>query len=69
MKAILLHTAAADNGGQRREAGETLAIGEAEAEIAPDRGEALVAAGSAIAATAMRARGRVQPDSSSDEAE
>jgi peptidyl-tRNA hydrolase len=47
MKAIVLHTAVADNGGTRREAGERLALGEGPAEIDPDRAEALVAAGSA----------------------
>lgn len=42
MKAILLHTAATDNGGTRRDAGETLTVGVAPDEIALDRAQALV---------------------------
>lgn len=48
MKTILLHTATTDNGGTRRDAGETLTVGEAEGEIALDRAKALVDALAAI---------------------
>ncbi|MBD3762429.1 hypothetical protein [Rhizorhabdus sp.] len=51
MKAIRLHTATADNGGTRHDAGETLTIGDEAGEIALARAEALVAAGSALDAT------------------
>lgn len=48
MKTILLHTAATDNGGTRRDAGETLTIGDEEGEIALDRAKALVASLGAV---------------------
>jgi hypothetical protein len=48
MKAILLNTPAIDNGGARRDAGETLTIGEEAGDIVLDRAEALVAASSAV---------------------
>lgn len=51
MKAIFLHTAAADNGGQRHDAGATMSVGKDAREIDAARAAALVAAGSAIDAT------------------
>lgn len=72
MKSILLHTAAADNGLTRHEAGAEISVGDKPDQIAADRAAALVDAGTAIAVPAA-AKGRaappVQPDSSSDEAE
>lgn len=55
MKAILLHTAALDNGGTRHEAGDTLAIGDDKSQIDAERAQALVDSGSAVA---QAARGR-----------
>lgn len=48
MKTILLHTPCADNSGHRRDAGETLVVGEEADAIAAPRAAALVEAGSAI---------------------
>lgn len=47
MKTIALNTAAADNGGARRDAGEMLTIGDEADQITLNRAEALVAASSA----------------------
>lgn len=47
MKTIILNTPTVDNGGARRDAGETLTVGEEASEIALDRAQALVAASSA----------------------
>ena len=69
MKAILLHTAFADNGGTRRDAGETVTVGEAEGDIVIEFAQALVDAGSAIEAAPAKSRGRTQPDAAPDEAE
>ena len=69
MKAILLHTAAGDNGGTRRDAGEKVTVGEEADAIALDRAEALVASGSAVEAGGAKPRSRTVPDSASDEAE
>ena len=69
MKAIRLHTATADNGGARRDAGETLTIGDEAGEIALSRAEALVAAGSAVGSKTAPKTPKVIPDSASDEAE
>ena len=69
MKAIILHTPAIDNAGARRDAGETVTIGEGEREITPEFAKALVDASSAVEAPAPRGRSRTVPDSASDEAE
>lgn len=69
MKAIILNTAYADNGGTRRDAGETVTIGEGASEIVTEFAQALVAAGSADEAPAPRSRARVQPDATSNESE
>lgn len=80
MKAIILNTAAADNGGARRDAGDELAVGDMADAITIERAEALVAAGSATEmsssstavlqeAKAGKARSRTVPDAASDEAE
>lgn len=78
MQSIILHTPAPDNGGARRDAGETLAIGSKPGEIARETAQALLASGSAVAVargpaagpkTARRPRARILPDAASDEAE
>jgi len=69
VKVILLHTAAIDNGGARRDAGETLTVGEGERDITLEFARALVAAQSAIEVTAAKSRAKILPDASSDEAE
>ena len=48
MKTILLHTAVTDNGGARRDAGETLTIGKDAGQITPERAKALVEALGAV---------------------
>lgn len=69
MTTIILHTACADNAGQRREAGEALAIGPAPDEIAPERAQALLEACSAVEAPAPRRRAKDQAEAGADEAE
>ncbi len=69
MKAIILHTPAIDNAGARRDAGETVTVGEGERDITPEFAKALVDASSAVEAPAARSRSRIVPDSASDEAE
>ena len=51
MKAITLHTPFTDNGGQRRDAGQTVPVGKAARDIAPESAKALVEASSAIVAS------------------
>lgn len=69
MKAIVLHTAAIDNGGTRRDAGETLTVGDSADQITAEFAKALIDASSAVEAPAPKSRGRIQPDATSDEAE
>lgn len=69
MTRIILHTAWADNAGQRREAGETVAIGPAPDEIAPEQAQALLDACSAVEAPAPRRRAKDQGEVGADEAE
>lgn len=69
MKAITLHTAAIDNAGTRRDAGETLAIGEADDEIAIEAAKALVDAASAVESKVVPKKAKTLPDAASDEAE
>lgn len=69
MKAIRLHTATADNGGARRDAGEKLTVGDEAGEIALPRAEALVAAGSAVGSKSAPRTPKVVPDAASEEAE
>jgi hypothetical protein len=69
MKAIILHTAAIDNSGARRDAGETLTVGDGAAEITLEFAKALIDASSAVEAPGPRSRAKVQPDATSDEAE
>lgn len=77
MKALLLNTAVCDNGGARRDAGESLTIGTKPDQIASDRAKALVASGAAVSGSAdssptaslHEAGSPILPDSASDEAE
>lgn len=47
MKSITLHTAELDNGGKRREAGDTIIVGKGKDQIDADRAKALIANGGA----------------------
>lgn len=69
MKAITLHTPLPDNGGARRDAGETLTIGEAADEMTLELAQALVAASSAVESKSAPRKAKTLPDSASDEAE
>ena len=73
MKAITLHTPMPDNGGTRRDAGETLVIGDGGDEIALELAQALVDAGSAVEgiaeSKAAARKAKTLPDAASDEAE
>lgn len=68
MKAIILNTAAANNGGARCDAGDELAVSDKDDAITLERAEALVAAGSATEVVTSKARSRTLPDAASDEA-
>lgn len=70
MKALLLQTPVADNGGARRDAGQTVEVGNSPDQITLARAKALVSACSAVdVEPPAKRRGKVDPDSSSDEAE
>lgn len=71
MKMICIHTATTDNAGRYLSAGSAVEVGAGPGEIAPARAKALVDDGSAVDASPPRkaARGAVQPDHTSDEAE
>lgn len=56
MKSIILHTAAVDNDGRRRDPGEGVPVGADGGAIAADRAAALVADGLAVAGPAAAAR-------------
>lgn len=49
MKAVKLHTAAVDNGGARRDAGEILTVGDQPRQISSDRASDLVGKAAAVA--------------------
>lgn len=83
MKSILLHTAACDNGLNRRDAGETVGVGTKPDQVAATFAASLVAIGAAVDASPAKSKSSssptaslleaatppIQPDHTSDEAE
>lgn len=56
MKSIQLHTAAVDNGGHHRDAGEIVAVGDSDRQIVSKKAREILARGGAVEVAAASAK-------------